>query len=171
MQNKRMTVRGKVVPAVFVAALTGGGALTALETLEGNIKEVYADLLAGGIPTRCAGDTNHSMPVGTKLTTDDCREINKGTLLSYGWSVLACTNWDYLTPDRLVGLTLFAINVGKSGACNSQAFKANNAGNIPEGCKLLSTRPDGKPNWSYAGGVYVPGLQNRRLAERAWCER
>lgn len=166
-----MRAKGKIVPAALVAALSSGAAVYELERLEGNILSVYADSIAAGLPTRCAGDTNHDMPVGTKLTSDQCKEINKATLLNYGTSVLACTKWENLTPDRLVGLTLFAINVGKSGACNSQAFKAINAGNIPEGCTLLSTRPDGKPNWSYAGGKYVPGLQNRRLAERAWCER
>lgn len=166
-----MNVRGKAVPVALVAALSGGGSIAALEKLEGNILSVYADTLADGIPTRCAGDTNHKMPVGTKLTTDQCREINKLTMLRYGGAVLACTNWDRLTPDRLVGLTLFAINVGVNGACSSQSIKAINAGRIAEGCKLLSTRPDGSPNWSYIGNRYIPGLQNRRLAEREWCQR
>lgn len=164
-----MNIRGKLVPAALVAALSGGGSIAALEQLEGNILRVYPDALANGLPTRCAGDTNHSMPVGTKLTADDCREVNKTTMVKYGAAVLACTNWEHLTPDRLVGLTLFAINVGKHGACGSQTFKAINAGRIREGCNLLSTRPDGSPNWSYAQGGYVQGLQNRRLAERSWC--
>ena len=164
-----MKVKGKAVPAAFVAALTGAGALAELERWEGNILRVYADNLAGGIPTRCAGDTNHSMPVGTRLTSDQCAEINKRTLVSYGARVLACTNWEHLTPNRLIGLTMFAVNVGVSGACNSQAFKAINRGDIQAGCDLLATRPDGKPNWSYASGVYVQGLQNRRQGERVLC--
>lgn len=166
-----MNVKGKLVPATLAAALSSGGALAALEKLEGNALRVYEDKLAGGVPTRCAGDTNHSMPAGTLLTDDQCREINKGTLLSYGSRVLACTNWSMLTPDRLIGLTLFAINVGAAGACGSEAFKAINAGRITEGCDLLARKPNGAPNWSHAGGRYVPGLQNRRLAERDWCLR
>lgn len=166
-----MKIKGKLVPAALVASLSGGGSIAALEQLEGNILRVYPDALAGGLPTRCAGDTNHSMPVGTKLTTDDCREINKLTMLKYGAAVLGCTNWNNLTGDRLVGLALFAINVGKHGACGSQAFKEINAGRISEGCNLLSTRQDGSPNWSYAGDRYVHGLQNRRLAERDWCRK
>lgn len=164
-----MNVRGKLVPAALVAAISSGGAVYELERLEGNVLKVYADRLANGLPTRCAGDTNHSMPVGTKLTSDQCQAVNKTTMLKYGAAVLSCTNWDHLNGDRLIGLTLFAINVGKSGACGSQSFKAINAGRIREGCNLLSTRPDGSPNWSYARGAYVQGLQNRRLAERDWC--
>lgn len=164
-----MKVKGKLVPAALAAALVSGGSVLKLEQLEGNILSVYADHLAGGLPTRCAGDTNHSMPVGTKLTADDCREINKLTMIRYGLSVLACTDWSQLNGDRLVGLTLFAINVGSSGACSSQAVKAINRGEIKKGCDLIATRPDGKPNWSYARDVYIPGLQNRRQAERKLC--
>lgn len=164
-----MNVRGKLVPAALAAALVSPFAVMELERLEGNILAVYADHLANGIPTRCAGDTNHDMPVGTKLSSDQCREINAGTMLEYGSAVLACTDWDYLTPKRLIGLTLFAVNVGKSGACNSQAFKTINQGAIVAGCNLLARKPDGSPNWSNAGGRYVQGLQNRRQAERALC--
>ncbi len=164
-----MKVKGKLVPAALAAALVSGGSILKLEQLEGNILSVYADHIAGGLPTRCAGDTNHSRPVGTRLTADDCREINKLTMIRYGASVLACTDWSQLNGDRLVGLTLFAINVGSSGACGSQAVKAINRGEIKKGCDLIATRPDGKPNWSYARDVYIPGLQNRRQAERKLC--
>lgn len=164
-----MKVKGKIVPAALVAALVSGGSVAKLEQLEGNVLHVYADSLANGLPTRCAGDTNHSMPVGTKLTADDCREINKLTMIKYGASILACTKWEHLNGDRLAGLTLFAINVGPSGACGSQSFKAINAGRIQEGCNLLATKPNGKPNWSLASGRYVQGLQNRRQAERKMC--
>lgn len=164
-----MKIAGKVVPVALAAALTSPLAYNELEKFEGNVLSVYADNLARGIPTRCAGDTNHSMPVGTKLTSDQCREINKLTLIRYGSAVLACTTWENLTPKRLVGLTMFAINVGTSGACKSQSFKAINRGDIKAGCDLLARRPDGSPNWSYAGGRYVQGLQNRRQAERSLC--
>ena len=49
---------------------------------------------------------------------------------------------------------MFAINVGVSSACNSQAFKAINAGNIKTGCRLIAYKPSGAPNWSYAGGKF-----------------
>ena len=161
--------RKGAVPAVLLAALTGPLAVASLERWEGNVLHVYADRLAGGLPTYCAGRTDATARVGARLTSDQCREINKITLIEYGYEVLACTEWSHLTERRLIGLTLFAINVGKAGACSSQAVHQINAGHIAAGCRLLSTRPDGTPNWSYIGGEYNPGLQNRRLAERDLC--
>ena len=164
-----MKIRGKLVPIALVAALSSPLAINELERLEGNALSVYADHFADGLPTWCAGRTGWDRKIGERLTSDQCKEINKLTLLEYGASVLGCTDWQYLSVDRLIGLTLFAVNVGKVGACNSQSFKKINAGKIEEGCNLLATRPDGSPNWSYAGGKYVQGLQNRRRAEMKLC--
>ena len=60
-------------------------------------------------------------------------------------------------------------NVGKAGACGSQAVQQINLGNLAAGCNLIARTPSGAPNWSSAGGQYVQGLQNRRQAERALC--
>jgi GH24 family phage-related lysozyme (muramidase) len=162
--------RKGVIPAALLAALTGPLAYSTLERWEGNILAVYHDRIAD-IPTWCAGQTQGRVPgpVGTKLTSDFCAEVNKITLLEYGYAVLACTTWSHLTPTRLVALTIFAINVGKAGACGSQAVRQINAGNIVAGCDLIARAPSGAPNWSFAGGKYVQGLQNRRQAERALC--
>jgi len=59
--------------------------------------------------------------------------------------------------------------VGKEGACGSQAVRNINAGRVMQGCDLIARTPDGRPNWSSAGGKYVQGLQNRRQAERKLC--
>ena len=162
-------IRKGVIPAALLAALTSPFALSTLERFEGNVLSVYADKLANNIPTYCAGRTDWKAPVGAKLTSDDCKEVNKVTILEYGYSVLGCTNWQHLTPRRLVALTMFAINVGKEGACGSQAVKQINLGNIDAGCRLIARTPAGLPNWSSANGVYVPGLQNRRQAESTLC--
>jgi len=158
-----------VIPAALLAALTSPLAYSTLTRWEGNVLSVYADHLAGGLPTYCAGRTDRGADVGTQLTSDFCEKVNKTTLLEYGYTVLGCVDWAQLTEPRLIALTIFAINVGKTAACESQAMKAINAGKITEGCNLIATRPDGKPNWSYAGNVYVQGLQNRRQAERDLC--
>lgn len=162
--------RKGVIPAALLAALTSPLAYNTLERWEGNILGVYRDHLAGGLPTYCAGRTDWKATVGTKLTSDQCTEVNKITLLEYGYAVLECANWDYLTVNRLIGLTIFAVNVGKAGACGSQAMQQINAGNVMQGCDLLAFRYDGTPNWSYSGGTYYQGLQNRRLAERKLCK-
>lgn len=161
--------RKGVVPVALLADLTGPLATKTLEQVEGNVLHVYSDRLASNVPTYCAGRTDWQAPVGAKLTSDQCAEVNKATLLEYGYAVLGCTTWAHLTPTRLVGLVIFAINVGKAGACGSQAVKQINVGNVEAGCNLIATRPDGRPNWSYADGIYVQGMQNRRLAERDLC--
>lgn len=169
MAKTRLLGRKALYPAALVAALSSPLAYTTLERLEGNVLHVYADNLANGIPTYCAGRTDRSAKVGTKLTSDECKEVNKLTLIEYGYAVLDCTVWENLTVNRFIGLTMFAINVGKAGACGSQTIKNINAGNIEAGCKLLANKPNGEPNWSYAGGKYVQGLYNRRVAERSLC--
>ncbi|MDR0215894.1 MAG: glycoside hydrolase family 24 [Comamonas sp.] len=161
--------RKGVIPAVLLAALTSPLAVSTLERFEGNVLSVYQDKLANNIPTYCAGRTDWKAPVGAKLTSDDCREVNKITLLEFGYAVLGCTEWKYLTPKRLIGLTMFAVNVGKDGACGSQAVRQINGGNVMAGCDLIARTPSGAPNWSYANGVFVQGLQNRRQAERSLC--
>lgn len=165
----RSLARKGAIPAALLAALTGPLATHTLERWEGNIKHVYADHLAGGLPTYCAGRTDRTAVVGTQLTDDQCREVNKITLLEYGYAVLGCTTWAHLTPNRVVALTIFAVNVGKDGACNSRAVRLINTGQVAQGCSALATGPDGKPAWSYAGGQYVQGLQNRRQAEKTLC--
>ncbi|QFS66512.1 glycoside hydrolase family 24 [Delftia tsuruhatensis] len=162
-------LRKGAIPAALLAALTSPLAFQTLERWEGNVLQVYADHLAGGLPTYCAGRTDPAAVVGTRLTSDQCQAINKTTLLEYGYAVLGCVNWDYLTTRRLIGLTVFAINIGKEGACSSQAVRQINAGNLRGGCDLIARTPSGAPNWSHAKGAYVEGLQNRRQAERALC--
>ena len=164
-------IRKGAIPIALLAALTSPLAYNTLDSLEGNIKTVYADRLAGGIPTYCAGRTDWAAKVGDKLTDDQCKAVNKITLLEYGYSVLGCVDWAYLTPERLIGLTMFAVNVGKAGACGSQAVRMINAGSIGAGCDLIARTPAGLPNWSTADGVYVQGLQNRRQVERGFCRK
>ena len=168
-QKSATLLRKGAIPAALLAALTSPLAFTTLERWEGNILQVYRDNLAGGLPTYCAGRTDWAAPVGAKLTDDQCREVNKTTLLEYGYAVLGCTEWSHLTPYRLVALTIFAINVGKAGACGSRAFRLINDGQYAAGCDALARSPSGAPVWSYAGGKYLDGLQNRRQAERAIC--
>ena len=163
------TTQKAVIPTALAAVLTAASTVALLEELEGNILRVYPDKLAGGIPTYCAGMTDWKQPIGKTFTSDQCKEVNKATITNYGYAVLGCTEWQHLTPQRFTALIMFAINVGKSGACNSQAVKHINAGNIQAGCRLIAYTPAGKPNWSYAGGKYVQGLHNRRIKEMNLC--
>ena len=115
--------RKGAISAAFMAAISGPLAMQTLVTWEGDIHKVYADHLAGGLPTFCAGRTDLQAKVGTKLTSDYCDVVNRTTLIEYGYAVLECAEWRYLTPNRLTALTIFAVNVGKDGACKSQAMQ------------------------------------------------
>lgn len=157
------------IPAALAAVLTSAGTLALLSELEGNILKVYPDRIAGGIPTVCAGHTDWNLKPGTTFTSDQCEEVNKGTLLKYGYGILNCTTWKHLTPNRLTGLVMFTINVGIKGACGSQAVRKINAGDIQAGCRLLAYKPNGTPNWSYARGKFIQGLHNRRVKEMRLC--
>jgi lysozyme len=157
----------KAVPFV----LAGGMALAGLVRWEGNVTHVYADRLAGGLPTYCAGATGWDQQVGKQLSEEYCAKVNRGTLLKYGTAIAACTEWQHLNQFRFDALTLFAVNVGVNAACGSRAVRLINAGQIKEGCDALARTPDGNPSWSFASGKYVQGLQNRRLFERDWCLR
>ena len=167
----KSVLRKGAIPAALVAALGSGFAVTTLTEFEGNVNAVYPDKLAGGIPTYCAGRTDWKAPIGTTITADDCKAVNLVTVWEYGYAVLECTKWDNLSGYRLIALTMFAINVGKVGACGSRAVTLINGGWIADGCRAMAFGPQGKPVWSYAGGVFVQGLHNRRKAEAALCEK
>ncbi|TXH51649.1 MAG: glycoside hydrolase family 24 [Desulfurellales bacterium] len=154
-------------PAALIAAVSSPFAYNMLERWEGNILYVYKDII--GVPTYCAGQTANAPPVGAKLTSDFCKEINKTILMEYSYAILQCTKWDQLTPARIVALTLFAVNVGKAGACGSQAVLHINIGQVAKGCALIANTPSGAPNWSTAGGKFVQGLYNRRQSEAKLC--
>ncbi|MFJ1302405.1 lysozyme [Pseudomonadota bacterium AL_CKDN230030165-1A_HGKHYDSX7] len=70
-------------------------------------------------------------------------------------------------------LSSHAHNFGVGNTCASRAVKLINAGDAPAGCDALAHAPDGTPVWSYVSRgsrkEFVPGLYNRRLAERALC--
>ncbi len=148
----------------------GSAALVAsMHQWEGQKLTVYADKLAGGLPTYCSGRTFPPRPVGEHLTQAQCDAIDAQTATEYGRAILACIPADKLDQNSFDAMTLFAINVGKAGACGSRAAQLLRAGQREAGCRALATGPDGRPVWSYAGGVFVRGLQNRRQYEANWC--
>ena len=157
--------------AKIVAPLVLGGAaiLAGMHRWESQELTVYADQLAGGLPTYCSGRTQPPRPVGERLTQTQCDAIDAQTATEYGRAVLACIPADKLDQNSFDAFTLFAINVGKSAACGSRAAQLMRTGNREAACKALARGPDGRPVWSYAGGVYVQGLQNRRQYETNWC--
>lgn len=133
---------------------------------------VYADKLAGGLPTVCKGVTKHTsqypVVVGERWSPKKCAAEEERIVIETQINLQRCVThpvpqgvWDMLTSH--------AHNFGWPKTCGSQTVAAINAGRLAQGCDLLAIKPDGSPNWSHAGQAYVQGLHNRRKAERAQC--
>ena len=66
-------------------------------------------------------------------------------------------------PDRpYVALLSLSYNIGTRAFCGSTVAKRVNAGDIRGACNAI-------PAWNRAGGKVIPGLVNRRAAERKLC--
>lgn len=163
------------------AALVASGALalfsptlqTFLGKWEGERQNVvYADKLAGGLPTVCKGITKYTSPypvvVGDYWSPERCAEVER-MVVSKGQLELADCIDVVVNQPIFEALSSHAHNFGVPSTCASRAVGFINSGRVAEGCNALAHGPDGKPVWSYADGKFVRGLYNRRLAERELC--
>lgn len=134
---------------------------------------VYADKLAGGLPTVCSGITKHvaTVPVivGEVWSEEKCAEQEAQAITKIQVTLARC--FTRPVPQSVFdSATSHAWNFGVSKTCASESMKQWNYGDIRLGCSLLAYQYDEKtPNWSYAGGVFYRGLHNRRIAERDNC--
>jgi lysozyme len=159
--------KGRIVAG---GLLLGGAAIVAaLTQWEGQETTVYADKLAYGVPTVCSGYTDWSLRVGQIYDKAFCDQLDAKTSIEYGLAIVGCIGADKLNQNSLDAMTLFAINVGKAGACGSRAAQLLRAGKHDAGCKAISRGPTGKRVWITSGGKPRKGLANRRDFETAWC--
>ncbi len=133
---------------------------------------VYADKLAGGLPTVCKGITRYTsqypVVVGERWSPEKCREEEERIVIETQRELQKCIKvavpqgvWDMLTSH--------AHNFGWPRTCASESVAAINAGEIARGCSLLAFKPDGSPNWSNVGPNFYQGLHNRRIEESKKC--
>ncbi|WP_339496292.1 lysozyme [Pseudomonas sp. RA_105y_Pfl2_P56] len=175
-----MSLRNKI--AAGTLALVSTSLVAFLGTWEGNGQTtVYADQLAGGLPTVCKGITRHTSPfpvvVGDYWSPEGCAEVEQ-LVISKGQLQLAdCITNPDVGQNTFDALTSHGHNVGVPSTCASRAVALINAGRIADGCKALAWAPDGKtPVWAYVTDAqgrkrFVQGLHNRRLAEMELCLR
>ena len=139
---------------------------------------VYADTLAGGLPTACYGITKWTSPVpvivGEVWSREKCERIANQVIVDNQLRLAACLR--LAPPDSVFhALTSHAHNFGAGDTCGSLAMEAVNRGEFAAACDLLAWTPAGRPNWAYVTvkpgepKVFVQGLHNRRLAERRMC--
>lgn len=145
-------------------ALVGAGAaalsLPFIMNWEGTRYVTYLDV--AGVPTACTGDTNNVGRVGTRYTKEECDERLERQLIAHAAPVLKCTPQLEDHPYQLTAAISLAYNVGSAGYCNSTAARRFNTDDWDGACDALLL-------WNRAGGRVVPGLTNRRKAERNLC--
>lgn len=133
---------------------------------------VYADKLAGGLPSVCDGLTRHvtttPIIVGERWTDAKCETHERAVTITIQRELVKCFK---IKPPQSVfeAATSHAWNFGSGKTCTSQSMKEWNRGNWAKGCTLLAYTPKYQPNWSHAGGVFYPGLHRRRKAEMKMC--
>lgn len=142
-----------------LAAAAVALAVPCVAGFEGLRQYVYLDPV--GIPTYCFGETANP-EWGKRYSVAECQDMLTDRVAQAVAEVQACTRVP-LQPHQLAALGSFTYNVGGRAYCNSTLARRVNAGDLPAACAELS-------KWIYARGVALPGLKNRRAAERAMCE-
>ena len=144
---------------------------------------VYADKLAGGLPTVCAGLTRHitttPIVVGERWSAEKCFEEEQAAITKVQLQLEKC--FTRMPPQSVFGAaTSHAWNFGVPSTCGSLAMQAWNAGDWELGCRRLAFSDGGNRVWSSVktGKIlpngkpeyrFVQGLANRRDAEYQLC--
>ncbi len=118
----------------------------------------YADQLAGGLMTVCAGETRVEMRVYTEA---ECMQMLQSAL-EENLAIVRANVKVPTTPEMDAALISFIHNVGPNAFKKSTLLRKLNAGDYQGACDELL-------RWNKAGGKYVQGLANRRQAERLLC--
>lgn len=152
------------VPSRYLAV--GGGALLAAAVAftsagEGRRYVAYRD--SGGVLTVCDGHTGADIIAGKRYSDAECDAILKVDILAHERRMLDCApELATVPPKTYIALNDWAFNVGTGAACKSSLIASVKAGNLAGACRKLS-------DWVYVKHVYVKGLANRRVSERALC--
>jgi len=185
-----MSARTKIVSTIVVAGATlvaGSpylmGFLQKWESGKARVLVVYADHLAGDLPTVCNGLTPHvtktPIIVGERWTDEKCEAEERAAVVAVQQRLALCFR---RPPSQMVFdmATSHAWNLGAGATCSSGAMQAWNRGDWARGCQRLARGDDGRVVWSFvragknADGSprfkFVQGLANRRAEEAKTCE-
>ncbi len=147
--------------------------LTLWESGNQTITTVYADKLAGGLPTVCNGITKFSYKekpiiVGEVWTKEECHKAETFVITNTQQKLSQCV--PYAPQEVFDALTSLSHNVGVERVCKeSRAVRLINAGKLAEGCKAIAFGEDGRKVWANVEGKYYVGLHRRRLDEMKMC--
>ncbi len=145
---------------------------------------VYADKLAGGLPTVCKGLTRHvtttPIIVGQRWSAEKCEREELAALQRVQTALAQC--FKVLPPQYVFdAASSHAWNFGHPSTCASLAMQSFNRQDWDTGCRRLSLSDEGRPVWSFTTRTdpktgekivtFVQGLANRRKAETSFCRQ
>lgn len=143
---------------------------------------VYADKLAGGLPTVCKGLTRHitttPIIVGERWSPEKCEAEEESAVLKVQAQLSRC--FKIAPPQSVLDMaTSHAWNLGAPSTCSSGAMAAFNRGEWEVGCRRLSRGDDGQVVWSFTSKMvngkkvltFRQGLANRRAEESDVCAK
>jgi lysozyme len=120
-----------------------------------------------GVVTVCYGYTNLDDPTlkaGERFTREQCEELLSKVIPEYAYPLTRClTHWNEYSPHRQAALISASYNLGPARICNTQARELFNDGDAAAGCKYMM-------RYTRAAGRELPGLVNRRYADKTWGE-
>ena len=143
---------------LFISAI-GAVLISGVTLWEGTRYVPYKDVT--GIPTVCQGYTGKEVVVGKTYSKEECNVLLRKALKEHAEGMLECVKVE-LTQNEFNAYTMFTYNVGVGAFCKSSLLKKLNNNDRIGACNGLLA-------WSYAGGKYVQGLNNRRQYERNLC--
>lgn len=145
--------------AIAAAGATLSIASVVVANFEGLRTKAYRDPV--GIPTICYGHTATAR-IGQSRSQAECDALLRGDLGDALEQVDRLVTVP-LPVERRAALASFAYNVGSGRLSGSTLLRKLNAGDAAGACAELS-------RWVYAGEEKLPGLVQRRAAERELCE-
>lgn len=166
----------KIVAGVVVAAAS---LLTFVSGWEGESLPVYADKLAGGLPTVCNGHTGPDVKLGDVWTPEQCAATLHKDVVKHGQGILSCFPVA-VNQHEYEAYASLAFNLGIGAVCNSSIPQKLKEGRNLDACNTIlefnKVRDRTKPKvWNARKKVMeyplvpVRGLTLRRQAERNLC--
>lgn len=148
-----MSVKRYTAAAVLSLSVLGAAFI---QKWEGTEREAYLD--AVGVPTICTGSTR-AVRIGQVAAPGECeaRLIQDSTYA--GKAVARCVHAP-VTQRQYDALVSLAFNIGGGATCTSTLVRKLNQGDCRGAANEFL-------RWNRAGGRVLPGLSNRRAAERA----
>lgn len=173
MSRVKKAAAGIVIAAASLVTFVAGW--------EGESLPVYADKLAGGLPTVCNGHTGPDVRLGDVWTKEQCDAVLIKNIHKHGEGVLACLPVG-VNQNEYEAYSSLAFNVGTGAVCNSSIPRKLRDNERRAACDTIlefnKVRDCTKPKVFNAKKqawecplIPIRGLTLRRQAEHAICVR